>query len=184
MITFTQYLAELAHMSPTPEQEVALKTRYLDPHYKKKDIIPPEQIPGGHVDKERNMFVPDRHLGIAREDMPQVENDPYLRWLIELGVHVERIQVVPRSLLDSNDPAFAQDGMDLDRLRKKLKKGTLMKNLILLSKDNKVLDGNHRWLSLMSVAPDKPAPMWKIGMNFDDLRRLTNHHFPGVTFAK
>lgn len=185
MLSFGEYLQLIERaMTPSAGQELALNTKYVTPAYKSSSILAPKKIPGGTVDK--NLFKPTSNLGVDRKDMPQVDNQGFLRWLISLGIGVERVHVKPSSLTDSNGGKghFAQAFMYLDKTDKKLSKKTVLKDLIIITKDNIVFDGNHRWLSLMRVVPDVPMPMFQVNMDFSDLYKLTTTAYPNVRFEK
>lgn len=183
MLSFLDYVLIVERkIEPSREQEKALSAKHIEPHYKLDNVKKPSEIPGGTVKK--NLFKPDRSFGIDRSEMPQVENNDFLRWLISLGIGVERVQVKPSSLVSDQRTHFAQTFMYLDKSNKKIVNRKVLKDLIIISKDDVVFDGNHRWLSLMRVAPDIRMPMFKVNMNFDDLYRLTKSGYPKVKFSK
>jgi len=176
---------ELYIVPPTPETEKMLNEPSPEIGYPKK--IRRKRFRstlGGKV--KRGVFHPTQSLGIDRIKMPQFKDKlDFLRWMMGLGVKVERIEMAPAKLLNRNDAsptAFAQNAIYVDKAIKKVRKKGALSSLIILSKDNTIVDGNHHWLALMQVAPYMPVPMFKVDLPFQDVYALSKH-YPKVSYS-
>lgn len=180
-LTFREYLEQQAAATLEPP-------RLLPPDFKfkpKKIAAKLADVAGGDVKK--GVFKPKRTLGIPRSQMPQLKNrEEFVGWLRQNGVQVHVAQVTPRSLIKANGMkrvGHAQSKIFLDKAMKFIRQNTLLHKLIILSSDGIIFDGNHHWLALMAVAPDRPVPMYTVEMPFHDLMDLADE-FPGVTYEE
>lgn len=146
----------------------------------------PVNQPDGTQTKEL-AFLPKKTLDVPRAEMPQLKNrEEFLRWLMQNGVPVKRVEVAPVSLWEKNGRrtmAHAQRQMYLKKGFKFVKKNTLLDKDIILSLDGIIFDGNHHWMGLMYAAPKQPVPMYQVQMNFEPLKQVA-YQFPGVTFEE
>ena len=108
-------------------------------------------------------------LGIKREDMPQIpkENrEEYVNTLRQQGFEVKREDVDPLSLAPSQKEISAR--LAGEKLHKYEKDPERKFPPILISKDNRVLDGHHHWGMMAAVALDHPSariPVYRIMQN-------------------
>lgn len=120
-----------------------------------------------HEDKRQRhqqyaeMFKPS--LGIRRDDMPQVPSgvkEKFLNGLRESGVSVTEATVNPSELKPTQG---TYNAANMDYLTDETRAGRYdAKTRILVSSDNRVLDGHHRWA--VAALEGKQLPIIKIGM--------------------
>jgi disulfide oxidoreductase YuzD len=124
---------------------------------------------------EFNVTVPKRSdtLGVRRIDMPQVRArhmQDFLAYMRKNEASVKKIEVDPKQL------KAIQGEFDKDKIQQnieKLQKDGSLKPIII-SKDNYVIDGNHRWLAAMNAGEKIQA--YKISIEGTKLLRLTNKY--------
>jgi len=117
------------------------------------------------------------NLGISRSDMPQLKTNvlpKYLTWLQKQGVSVTPGTVMVGSLTPS------QEELNPDKVSELKGKSFLSVTPILISYDNYVLDGHHRWAALVEEDLAKVIPVLKLGLPIQELLEATAL-FDGVT---
>lgn len=96
-------------------------------------------------------------LGIKREDMPQVSSndmDDFKKYLKDNRVNIQKITVDPKSLKAS------QGEFNKDKIEKQIElmgKSKAEPKAIIISADDYVIDGHHRWLAAMNLGIKMPA---------------------------
>lgn len=107
-------------------------------------------------------------LNKNRSEMPQISKEAqpgFLASLKEQGIGVKHENVSPHTLVASqNEINAARVGQKL----REFESGKKDLRPILVSKDNKVLDGHHRWAVGVALRVDNPAtkiPVIRIGVN-------------------
>lgn len=116
-------------------------------------------------------------LNRARDTMPQIpkeHQEAFLNGLKEKGISITNEKVSPSKLLPT------QNEIDAVRIGQKLKtydKGDKTMRAIMVSKDNYVLDGHHRWAVQVIVDVDNPKlkvkiPVIRIGRAHDEALNL------------
>jgi len=111
-------------------------------------------------------------LGVRRIDMPQVKAkymQDFLKYIRKNEAKVEKLDADPSQL------KAIQGEFDKEKIAanlERLKKGSLKP--IIISKDNYVVDGNHRWLAAMNAGVKIPA--YRISMKGTKLLNLTNKY--------
>jgi hypothetical protein len=107
-------------------------------------------------------------LGIKREDMPQVPSGVKQKFLEELraaGISVEAKTVKPATLKPTQGTYNTEN---MDYLTQQVRSGDYdSKSPILVSQDDRVLDGHHRWAVAHLEGQDQPVV--KIGLPIDKL---------------
>jgi hypothetical protein len=96
-------------------------------------------------------------LGIKREDMPQVSSkdmDDFRKYLKDNNVNIQKITVDPKSLKASQSE-FNKDKIETQiELMSKSKEPL---KAIIISADDYVIDGHHRWLAAMNLGIKMPV---------------------------
>lgn len=116
-------------------------------------------------------------LNIARKDMPQISRDERPNLLASLkaqGVAVTKEQVAPMSLLPTQKEINAAR---VGGMLTKFESHNNPLNDILISKDNRVLDGHHRWalgVMLQTEAPGVKMRAIRIGVDHAKALSLLN----------
>jgi ribonuclease HI len=118
-------------------------------------------------------------LGIPREEMPQVKSDDYddlIAHLKKNGIKMQKRTVKASSLKAS------QKNFNTDKIVKAIEKiKTLGKaKPIIVSSDNYVIDGHHRWLAAKNV--DTNIDVMQASVKVDELMKKI-HSFP-KSFSK
>jgi hypothetical protein len=114
-------------------------------------------------------FLPSRKKNHAdRKNMPQIASDDmadFVGFLKKNGVSVERQDAKPKSL------SSTQGHFDIGKIRgimSSIESGEYKPSPIVISSDNKVIDGHHRWLAHANM-DNKPISTIKVGLTSDEL---------------
>ena len=109
--------------------------------------------------------------GIKRSDMPQVSKKDYpefFEYLKSNGATFEMQRDIPANTFKSTQGEFSDAGVE--RSMTKLSKGA-PKKPIIVSQDNYIIDGHHRWLVAMNLG-NSTVDTIKISMDSDELLAL------------
>ena len=118
---------------------------------------------------------------IDRKGMPQVaENDlaAFLKYLKNNDIEVKE-KTVQASELKASQGQFHKE--KIKKIIKSIEANELEYKPLLVSKDNYIVDGHHRWLAFLNL--DKKIDIYKININFEDLYK-TMEKFPKSFKAK
>lgn len=116
---------------------------------------------------------------IPRHQMPAIRAKlipKFVRWLRKQGVSVERVDVPAADLRPT------QTEVDPDKVRKILRTGGNDK-FILISKDNRVLDGHHHWAAAWLRGFRSPCRCLQADRTIKQLMKLA-HDFPHVQYKE
>ncbi len=109
--------------------------------------------------------------GVKRSDMPQVSKADYpefFEYLKANGATFEMQKDIPAKTFKSTQGEFSDAGVE--RSMTKLAKGA-PKKPIIVSQDNYIIDGHHRWLVAMNLG-NSTVDTIKISMDADELLAL------------
>ena len=140
----------------------------------KTAVKPTKQIPmPGRGVNELKIVKPDPKdtKGIKRSDMPQVSKKDYpefFEYLKSNGATFEMQRDIPANTFKSTQGEFSDAGVE--RSMTKLLKGA-KKKPIIVSQDNYIIDGHHRWLVAMNLG-NSTVDTIKISMDADELLAL------------
>ena len=125
--------------------------------------------------------VPPENLSISRAHMPQIapdQRDNFLKSLEREGISHQFTRIAPIHL------KATQGEFNLDKVRSIIDKKPPL-NPVIVSRDNFILDGHHRWLADYNIDKHEPTPMLKIDLPILDLlaqaRRFDGVDFKSVT---
>jgi hypothetical protein len=121
---------------------------------------------------EASIDVPEKRdtLNIDRKDMPQIKSDDvkdFLSYLKKNDIITDKKLVDP-SKLKATQGQFHKE--KIKGLMDAIEAGTLKKEPILVSKDNYVIDGHHRWLAFSNLGRD--LTVYQVNTNADKLLDL------------
>lgn len=121
-------------------------------------------------------------LGIKRDDMPQIEEkyyDEYFKYLKKNGINITKDTVDPDDLKPTQSN-FSKPGIErsIEKFVEVLKGKRELKPIIV-SSDNRVIDGHHRWLAHKSIG--MKIPILKANVSAKKLLDVT-HEFPNVRY--
>lgn len=104
-----------------------------------------------------------------RMQMPQITKPLYREFTndLELNGHSIRSDNIKVSLLNPTQSEFNQD--KINSIKTKMKDKDHKIEPIIISKDNKIVDGHHRWAAMHR---DSKIPVTQINMKFDDLYKF------------
>ena len=96
--------------------------------------------------------------GIPRKLMPQIYNAKKFAKVIKrrFGVNTKKTSIRPRNLKP------AQDEINGDAVADIIKEGKVFTNPLVVSEDNYIVDGHHRWAAARKTKPNKPIPVMVI----------------------
>jgi hypothetical protein len=121
-------------------------------------------------------------LGIKRADMPQVASEDYPEYVKHLkanGISLKEGEMNPDDLKPIQKE-FAKPKVEnsIDKMIESLKSGGKLKPIIV-SSDNYVIDGHHRWIAHKNVR--MMIPVLKANVKMNKLLKVT-HDFPKVGY--
>lgn len=121
---------------------------------------------------EASIDVPEKKdtLDIDRKDMPQIKSDDvkdFLSYLKKNDITTDKKLVDP-SKLKATQGQFHKE--KIKGLMDAIEAGKLKKEPILVSKDNYVIDGHHRWLAFSNLGRD--LTVYQVNTNADKLIAL------------
>lgn len=121
------------------------------------------------------LFIPSSTLGIKRESMPQVKKEDipnYLNWM-----HQHRHITSIRMDLPVNRLKFAQKDYNRLKVQSLLTQDRAkLRDPVIVSEDNFILDGNHRVLALLNMEPFDTIPVYKMSADFPTLMAATKEY--------
>lgn len=121
---------------------------------------------------EASIEVPEKKdtLDIDRKDMPQIKSDDvkdFLSYLKKNDIATDKKLIDP-SKLKATQGQFHKE--KIKGLMDSIEAGKLKKEPILVSKDNYVIDGHHRWLAFSNLGRD--LTVYQVNTNADRLLEL------------
>ena len=128
------------------------------------------------------------NLGLSRAEMPQLKEDDspgitkrFLQSLADDGISVkgEWAHVGELKATQKEIRATKVAGMARSVVAGTFKKIT---SPIIVSRDGYILDGHHRWATLLSLSPDNRMQVHRVDVDIKDLLKRA-HGFEGVTTA-
>lgn len=126
-------------------------------------------------------FAADQTLGVPREQMPQVRSEhrgALANFLKARGMDWKEEEVSPSSLKPT------QADFEQSRVEKAASMaGEPDQRRILISSDNRVIDGHHQWLAQLRDHPGKPMPALRIDAPAADILKQI-HEFPSAGMEK
>lgn len=125
----------------------------------------------------------DETLGIERENMPQIEGKDYehfLSYLRKKGASSKREKVAARTLKPIQKE-FSKAGVEksLERLRSP---EVDPRPPVIVSKDNYIIDGHHRWLAAKNAGV-KDFEITRVNAPMSELLKMA-HDYPRVTYKQ
>lgn len=126
-----------------------------------------------------NIYIPKSGLHIDRKNMPQVASKDMpdlLKFIKSEGAEVKETKIKTSALQPS------QGNMNLDKVSTLMHDETsnLAKH-VLISNDNYLIDGHHRWLALLNKDKNSLINAYKVNLNVQDLISLVKR-FPKVFY--
>ncbi len=116
---------------------------------------------------------PKDTLGVKRADMPQVHKDHYpefIQYLKDHGASMRHRRVHARDLKPVQSE-FSDAGVEKMMTNKDEKKGTTREKPLIVSSDNYIIDGHHRWLASYNL--DEDIPVMQFSLPIKRLFQLT-----------
>jgi hypothetical protein len=112
------------------------------------------------------IYVPQTSLDVPRENMPQITQAntmEFIDWLENQGIVVQFLSM-PVALLKS-----AQKNVDHGKVASLQNSPSLETKPFIVSKDNYVFDGHHRWLALLNRDPHFSVDTYRVNLPLKDL---------------
>jgi hypothetical protein len=115
---------------------------------------------------------PEDTLGVARADMPQIHANHYPELFNYLKQHGATISkgVVHASELKAVQGEFSDAGVEKMMNKGVADTGTTRKKPLIVSSDNYIIDGHHRWLAAYNL--EEEVPIIKFGLPVKELLQL------------
>jgi len=124
---------------------------------------------------------PKDTLGIKRADMPQVHKDHYPELIKYLESHGGklRLKTVHAHSLKPVQSEFSDEGVEKMMSKAGNANGTTRKKPLIVSADNYIVDGHHRWLASYNL--DEDVPIMQFNIPIKKLMQLI-HDFEHTTY--
>ena len=127
-------------------------------------------------EKSNQIKIPKGSLGIARDQMPQIESKSvpaFIKFLKSQGVNTNKMPMSISTL------KLTQSEINKDKVRKMIDSAPedALSKPIIISKDNFILDGHHRFVALLNINPNKKLMSYHVDVNMDILLGLAKN-FP------
>jgi hypothetical protein len=135
-----------------------------------------------------------KNIGISREDMPQIYEEyipEYLDFLQDMGISGKIEYDVPVKTLTAT-----QQDISIPRISRMLKrllggyyidsygnKVNPLKKKLIITKDNYILDGHHRWAAMYFLSPDNTIDALRVNADIKDIVPISKN-FGMVQFQK
>jgi hypothetical protein len=123
---------------------------------------------------------PKDTLGIKRKDMPQIHKDHYPEFIRYLKSHGARVSMrrVHATELRPVQSEFSDKGVEKMMRNTNPNKGTTRDKPLIVSSDNYIIDGHHRWLAAYNLDEEIPImqfsiPIKKLFQLVKDFRHTT-----------
>lgn len=129
--------------------------------------------------REPELEIPRENLNIHRSEMPQITSNKlpdFLKSLESQGISHQYLRIPPIHL------KATQSNFHLDKVHSIIKNKPALPPSIV-SRDNYILDGHHRWLADYNTDKHSPSPVLKINLPILDLLAHARR-FQGVEFRK
>jgi len=119
-----------------------------------------------------SIYIPQNHLNVPREEMPQIsEADKlaFIDWLEAQGIFVQFMDVQV-ALLRS-----VQSEINLKKVEtlSTREPHPALNKPVIISKDNYILDGHHRWLAILNRDPYRAIEAYRVNLPIGDLLDVT-----------
>lgn len=98
----------------------------------------------------QDLFIPNTGLGLKRDELPQIPSnskDFFLFLKEKCGVLTQKQKIC------ANELAPSQDEFNIEKVKSIIDTKSINGDPIIVSNDNYVLDGHHRWLAAINVLP-------------------------------
>jgi len=128
--------------------------------------------------RELKIKMPTKTMGVSRKNMPQVSGKDYkdfFEFLKSKGIKYSHLRIRVGKL-KAIQKEFHPDG-----ITRSMKSGFHKAKSILISSDNYVIDGNHRWLSVLNSDPSYKMKAVRLQTNAKDSLRMLSQ-FPKVKY--
>jgi len=112
----------------------------------------------------------DKNKGIPRKDMPQIKSkhhNDFLDYIESEGTSITKKTINPKKLKPTQTQ-FSDQG--IEKSLKKISNNNESKREIIISRDNYVMDGHHRWIAHINAK--KPIKVIQINMDSDKLLKI------------
>lgn len=107
-------------------------------------------------------FLHERVMLRARKDMPQIDDmDKFVKDIKDNGFKITSKKVDPKTLKPT------QNEFNDEKVKGMIATGKYKNKTIVVTKDNYILDGHHRWKAHLEVGEQQP--IIQINMSFEDL---------------
>ena len=121
-----------------------------------------------------DLHIPKSDLNIPRHEMPQLgATDTFLTQLRKSKVPFKSEEVAPNRL------KAVQGEFNVEIIKNIINNPRPTRSSIVISKDNYVIDGNHRWIANLNMK--KKTHVVRVDMNARDLIKLAKS-FPTTTY--
>jgi cytidyltransferase-like protein len=136
----------------------------------------------GELKEEDYFIIKGGTVDLNIDTMPQIkieERPHFIEWLLSQEISVKKGRIRSGKLRPSQKQI---DREDLENIKNNFTLKQLQNDMpLVISRDNHILDGHHRWYSLRNVDPEKTIKAYKVDLDIEDLIEITRH-YPHVSY--
>lgn len=138
------------------------RVKYYMEYYKN---LSPSNFHIQNIDSKIQITLPQTNELYNREDMPQIKKKdlkPAISKLLKAGLNISKGKITPQKLQPSQTEIYKSK---VDKIISKSDPYTIKP--IIISSDNYIVDGHHRWVAFILGFPNQKINFIRLGVNRD-----------------
>lgn len=126
------------------------------------------------------LHIPSSGINIPRNQLPQIKSTDVHNFLAFLRKN--HVQITQENAIVSHLHPSQVD-FNHEKVGQMMDAPASLKKLIIVSSDNIILDGHHRWLALLNISKHETIPIYRVHIPFLGLLGLAKR-YPKVTYKQ
>jgi len=109
-------------------------------------------------------------LGIPRRNMPQIKKkhlEDYMEWLEDNNIKITETKILAKELKPT------QKDFNIKKVKQFMESKDKLDKPLLVSKDNYIIDGHHKWLANLNLDENKKLKVIRVDMKAKELLKKT-----------
>jgi hypothetical protein len=112
----------------------------------------------------------EKSLGIPRRNMPQIKKkhlEDYMDWIKEKDVKISETKILAKDLKPT------QKDFNIKKVKQFMDSKDKLDKPLLVSKDNYIIDGHHKWLANLNLDDNKKLKVIQVDLTAKQLLKET-----------